>query len=74
MNDLPEGDLRIDVEHVMGGWVGYAWLTPIHGPIVPACRDNIYARTTAKPTRSEAVAALAGALEVIKSAALKSES
>lgn len=66
MNAAPDGDLRIDVELVTGGWVGYVWLTPIHGPIVPAGAKSIHLRTNTKPTRAEAIEALPEVIEAIR--------
>ncbi len=62
---IPEGDLKIEFEHVHGGWVGYVWLTPVHGPMVPASRNSIYARTSAKPSREEAFNTLPEAFDLI---------
>ena len=53
---LPDGDVRIEVELVHGGWCGYVLVSPDNGPISPASPDRIYARTRAMPTRNEAVA------------------
>jgi hypothetical protein len=64
--DLPDGDLKIEVEHVLDGWVSYVWLTPVHGAIVPASRESVYARTDKYPTREAAIAALPQALSRIK--------
>jgi hypothetical protein len=62
---LPDGDVRIEVELVHGGWCGYVWVTPENGPISPASPDRIYARTRAMPTRAEAVAAIPATLAAI---------
>lgn len=61
MNDAPDGDLYIEVELVMGGWVGYVYTAP-GGAIVPADRPKVHARTIGYPTRAEAIAALPNAL------------
>lgn len=63
---LPDGDLRIEFEHVMGGWCCYVCLFPVHGPIVPSTRNKLYARSEPCPTREEAIAQLPSVLDNIR--------
>lgn len=66
IRDMPDGDLRVELEMVDGGWVGYVWLSPVSGPIVPAGRTGLFSRTGLCETREEAVLSLPGAFDHIK--------
>lgn len=63
LNALGEVDVKLEIELVHGGWVGYVWITPESGPIVSVDREHFYAHTGARATREEAIAAIP---EVIK--------
>lgn len=74
MNNLPPGDFNVELELVLGGWVAYVWLTPVHGAIVPADRDSIHTRSDLHPTRAGAIAAIPETLKNLASKVASVES
>lgn len=65
----PAGDLKVEFELVLGGWVGYVFHTPGAGIIVPAGRPANSARTEPCETMLDAIAAIPQAIDRIRAIA-----
>lgn len=63
--DLGDVDVKIEVEQVFGGWVGYVWIMPESGAMVRTDRDRLYAHTGARATRAEAISAIPEVIEYL---------